>query len=388
MVKRAKGVKLWDIHNKEYIDFSSQTLNLSLGNSPQIVKRAFLQQFKKFTFLSTRFINQSFLDLSIELTKLAPRGLTKVNIKLTNGGDANESAFKRARVFRKKPYIVSFYYSHLGEGSETLKANGKHFSPLFLGGSEFFIHVIPPFSENRTDEQVIDELEFLFRSRDDVAAIIIEPIMVNAGVYVFSRLFLNKLRLLCDKYKITLIFDEIQTAFGWLGKLFAAEYFNVSPDILTIGKAFAAGFPLAGVLMREEYDVLDYGFDEYTYGGHPVSCAIALENINYLTSSSVLRQVEEKSKMLQTQLVDYHSKHLGLVKNIRCCGLFAGIEFKSNIAATQIYQSLVTKGLITRKSVDGAGPSLVLKPPIIVSKPIIKMAIQILDYVTSLYSDL
>lgn len=382
LIRRARGVKLWDTNGKEYIDFSSQTLNLSLGNSTPIIKRAFLDQYKKFTFLSTRFINQTFLDLSMSLVQLAPRGLTKINIKLTNGGDANESAFKRARVYRKKPYILSFYYSHLGEGSETLKANGKHFSPAFMGGSNHFIHIIPPFFNGKTDEQVLWEIEYIFAIRDDVAAIIIEPIMVNAGVYIFSRKFMTELRYLCDKYEVTLIFDEIQTAFGWLGKLFAADYYNVTPDILTIGKAFALGFPLAGILMKKEYDVLDYGYDEYTYGGHAVSCAIALENVKHVTTPVVLEKIGRTIDKFHVLLQRYQSLNTNIVTAVRFCGLFAGIEFNSNRIASHIYDELIAHGLITRKSVDGSGPSLVLKPAINVSDLVMQKAMKILHTVT------
>jgi len=383
-IVKAKNLEVWDSSGKKYLDFSAQTLNLNLGNSPGIAKKAFLEQFKKFTFLSSRFGNEAFLNLSKELIKVAPKGLKKVNIKLTNGSDANESAFKRARIYRKKPYIISFYNSHLGESCETLKASGRHFSSSFFGGSNYFIHIIPPFSRIRTEAEILEEIEFIFKSRDDIAAIIIEPIMVNAGVYIFSKSFLKNLRFLCDTYKITLIFDEIQTAFGWLGKMFAAEYFDVCPDILTVGKAFAAGFPLAGILLKDEYDVLPYSFDEFTYGGHPISCAIALENIKLLTTSEILREVSDKSRVFKTQLDKYLSKNKSVIKEIRCCGLIAGIEFRSNKEATILYDALIGQGLIVRKSMDGGGPSLVLKPPITVSVPILKKAVEILHQVTTL----
>lgn len=377
-IVKAKSSEMWDYSGKKYLDFSAQTLNLNLGNSPKIAKKAFSEQFKKFTFLSSRFGNEVFLNLSKELIKIAPQELKKVNIKLTNGSDANESAFKRARIYSKKPYIISFYYSHLGESCETLKANGKHFSSSFFGGSNYFIHIIPPFLNIRTEAEVLEEIEFTFKSRDDIAAIIIEPIMVNAGVYIFSKSFLKHLRFLCDTYKITLIFDEIQTAFGWLGKMFAAEYFDVCPDILTIGKAFAAGFPLAGVLLKDEYDVLDYGFDEFTYGGHPISCAIALQNIEYLTSTKILSIVNKKSNLMQQLLQDLQRSHNKIIKPIRICGLIAGIEFTSNKEAKLLYHTLIEQGLIVRKSMDGSGPSLVLKPPITVSRSILKKAVKIL----------
>lgn len=109
LITKAKGIRLWDKNSKEYLDFSSQTLNLNLGNAPDIVKEAFIKQFDKFTFLSSRFESAIFMRLSKKIIDLAPKGLTKVNLKLTNGGDANESALKRARVYHKKPYVISFY---------------------------------------------------------------------------------------------------------------------------------------------------------------------------------------------------------------------------------------------------------------------------------------
>jgi len=145
-----------------------------------------------------------------------------------------------------------------------------------------------------------------------------------------------------------------------------------------MGKALAAGFPLAGILMKEEYDVLDYGFDEYTYGGHPISCAIALENIKFLTTSNILKQVKNNSKVFHLLLKQYQSNNMDKINDVRYCGLLAGIEFKSNKMAVSIYHSLLKQGLITRKSIDGVGSSLVLKPPIIVSQSIIKKAMPFL----------
>lgn len=137
LIKKAKGLRLWDQNDKEYLDFSSQTLNLNLGNAPDIAKKAFLKQFDQFTFLSSRFESAVFMPLSKKIIDLAPKGLTKVNLKLTNGSDANESALKRARAYHKKPYVISFYLSHLGESSETLSASGKHFHANTHGGSIF-----------------------------------------------------------------------------------------------------------------------------------------------------------------------------------------------------------------------------------------------------------
>lgn len=389
VVRKAKGTKFWDYNGKEYLDFSSQTLNLNLGNSPNIVKKAFLKQFKKFTFLSTRFTSRVLIELADELIRISPKGFSKVNLKLTNGSDANESAFKRVRTYRKKPYIVSFYWSHLGESCETLSASGKDFNLKKLSGSKNFIYIPNPFmlknqgySLESSENQVLEQLRSLFRQRNDIAAIIIEPIMVNAGGFSFSKRFLKELRNMCSKNNISLIFDEIQTAFGWLGTFFASNFFGVTPDIITLGKGLSGGFPLAAIIMKEEYDLIDYGEDEYTYGGHPISCAIALEVITFLKHSDIFSQVTKKGNLLKKLLSEIAKTNKEYIKEIRGYGLILSLEFyqdKHKDLADRVYRTALDKGLVLRKSFDGHGPSLVLKPPITVSVNEINKATKLLS---------
>ena len=379
--KKARGVKLWDVNNKEYLDFSSQTLNLNLGNSHPLVKKAFLEQFEKFTFLSSRFINEVLYDLSEKICKVSPIQPCKINLKLTNGSDANESAFKRVRSFRKKPMIVAFKGTHAGETIETLAASDNlKLKPLI--GSRNFIHIPSPF-ETSGEKDSLKILEKLFIQRNDIAGLILEPIMVSAGGFIFSKNSLKKIRELCSFYNISLIFDEIQTAFGWLGTIFASDYFDVKPDIITLGKGLGCGFPLAGVILKEEYDVLDYGEDEFTYGGHPISCSIALQNIKYLQKSNILSAVKSKSKLLANLLLEIKKKHKDVVKEIRVCGLIAAIEFFNNKFASLIYDTGLSNGIIVRKAINDSNFSLVFKPPIIVKNDEIKKALKIIDYCIS-----
>lgn len=389
VVKKAKGVYFWDKNNKKYLDFSAQTLNLNFGNSPEFVKKAFLNQFEKFTFLSTRFTSEILVELANELIRIAPKVLNKVNLKLTNGSDANESAFKRVRRYRKKPMIVTFYWSHLGESIETLSTNSKYLDITTFNDQRNFINIPTPFSlqgsednKKECEKLIHTQIESVFKKRNDIAALILEPIMVNAGGYIFSKIFLQSIQKLCTKYKISLIFDEIQTAFGWLGTFFASQYYNVIPDLMTLGKGLASGFPLAGILMKKEYDNLNYGEDEYTYGGHPISCAIAIENIRLLRQSNLLKEIPSKSTLLRRKLDHLSKEYKHLVKEIRVAGLIASIEFvqtKSKNLALHVYDGALKRGLILRKSFDGIGPSLVLKPPLIVTKEEIKKALKILE---------
>lgn len=232
-----------------------------------------------------------------------------------------------------------------------------------------------------SENQVLEQLQFMFQERDDIAAVIIEPIMVNAGGFIFSRRFLVRLRNICSEYNISLIFDEIQTAFGWLGTFFASDFFGVTPDLITLGKGLSGGFPLAAIIMKEEYDVLDYGEDEYTYGGHPISCAIALETIRFLKNSDIFTEVIKKSDLLKKSLLEITKSNKKYIKEARICGLIASLEFyqdKHKDFANEVYRTALDKGLVLRKSFDGLGHSLVLKPSLIVSVAEINRAMKLL----------
>lgn len=392
-ISKAKGVIFYDDRGKEYLDFSSQTLNLNFGQNHPKITQAVIRQIKNFTYLSSRFENPLMTNLAKKLLSISPSILRRVNLKLVNGSDANESALKRIRKKTGKDFVVTYYKTHLGESSETLSASGR--KEMYIGGSGKFILVPPPFSsffENTPQDDVenlsLYQINKLLQRNKNIAGIFLEPIMVNAGVYGFSPNYLKHLRKLCDDYQISLVFDEIQTAFGWLGTFFACQCFDVTPDLLTIGKGLAAGFPLSGVLMKKEYDVLDYGEDEYTYGGHPASCAAAIACLDLLTETTILDQVKKKSQILKKMVLALQHKYSYII-DVRLFGLICGIEFKNQDhqnLANKIYDLCLKNGLLLRKTEDGKGSSLVLKPPIIVSIPELEKAMDILDKVLHIIS--
>lgn len=386
-VIKGRGAIFYDHNRKVYLDFSSQTLNLNFGQLHPKITAAVVNQARNLTFLSSRFINPVLLDVARELLEISPPNLIKINLKLVNGSDANESAFKRVRKLHNKQYIIAFQKTHLGESSETLSASAK--TAKYIGGSGKFLFVIPPFeqffkgnSKSRDlNEYSLHEINQLLKKRDNIAGIILEPVMVNAGVYGFSSYYLRQLREMCQRYSISLIFDEVQTAFGWLGTYFAADYFGVAPDLLTMGKGLAAGYPLAAILMKEEYDVIDYGEDEYTYGGHPVSLAAALACIKLLKETDILVEVKRKAKLLLEQLLNLQKQH-SCISDIRGFGLICAIEFTNSQdqnLANKIYDKCLENGLVLRKTENSTSTSLVLKPPLIVTDKQIENAISTLD---------
>ena len=393
LMVRGEGVWIFDDNGNKYLDFCSQTLNLSLGHSHPEILSAVSKQLSRLTYSSSRFLYKPMLDLVERLLSIAPNGLSRVNIKLTNGSDANESAVKRARKATGKHTIISFAKAHLGETCETLTMSSKHIDDKSLGGSKDTIFILPPFQEffpnvslsRERESYSLQQLEQVMEENHDIAAVIIEPIMVNAGVFIFSPHFLSCLRSICTKYHIALIFDEIQTAFGWTGSLFLSQRIRVIPDMLTIGKALSPGFPLAAILLKPKFDVLDYGVDEFTGGAHPISCAVAVKNIDILTSTPLLKEVKKKEPWIRDRLHSLISSFPEVI-DIRGTGMIWGISFNSDkmsgpeIAKRVCRQSL-DHGLIVRIGGDGKGDNIILKPPLITTQEELELGFQLFEQV-------
>jgi acetylornithine/succinyldiaminopimelate/putrescine aminotransferase len=206
--------------------------------------------------------------------------------------------------------------------------------------------------------------------------------MVDAGVIVLAPEFLWALRRSSDEYDVPLIFDEVQTAFGWTGRNFACEYSQVIPDALTACKGFAAGLPLAALLVRASLDVLTYGEHEITHGASPLSCAAALANLEIVSNPDLLSTVAQQGSAFRSQLREALAI-LGPDLDVRGIGYISGVEFKDANIATKVYELCLEEGLVLRRSKVGERSCVLqIKPPIITSKGSFDKAIEILARVT------
>ncbi len=388
---KGNGVRVIDISGKVYLDFSSQTLNLNLGHRHQRIINAVKKQLERIYYTSSRFLDEPTLLLAKKLIEISPSKLTKVNLKMTGGSEANECAIKMLRKYHNKKIIVTTYYSFFGETFETMKCSGKYFDKSFIGNKCNYVYIYPPYcfrcpyneDLSTCSLSCVESFRRVLYFRSDIAGIIIEPINVNSGVIIPPKEYLVEIRKICDENGIGLVFDEVQTAFGWIGKIFASDYFGVTPDILTLGKGLSGGFPLGAVLFKEKYDVLEYGEHEFTYGAHPISCAASLEVINILTESGFLNNVEKKGKYLKDRLLEL-KEEFDVIADVRAIGLLVGVEIAdrdgspNHAQARKIYETCLKEGLILRLSHDFNGNTLIIKPPLIVSKNEIDEAIYIL----------
>lgn len=370
-VEKGEGIYFWDTSGKKYTDFSSQTLNLLLGQCYPSIVEAVVEQAKSLTFVSSRFGSLSYYETCKLLVELAPPEYTKANIKMCDGSDANETGIKIAKKFTGKSGIISFYKSHTGQTTQTLNVRGYGRDPKTLNGSKenvFFVN--PPECQVKGDwRNTIDEILTVINSNDDIAGILLDSIMANAGLLVSEETnsYLKEIENICKEKGIVFILDENQS-FGWVPKYFAAAYYDISPDVITLGKGLSAGHPLAGVLVKETLkDVLSYNEADFTNGGHPISCAASRATLT--TLKNVDFDIEKKGEYIKEKIHTLKDKTNINIKH-RGIGLIHSIEIvkylneeENSRFAKLIYEECLENGVFLRLYNN----CLIIKPPIIVN---------------------
>jgi 4-aminobutyrate aminotransferase / (S)-3-amino-2-methylpropionate transaminase / 5-aminovalerate transaminase len=332
---KAENAEIWDVEGRRFIDFAGGIAVLNAGHRNPIVMKRVQEQLDSFTHTCfTIMPYEPFVALAEKLNALAPISGEKKSMFVTTGAEAVENAVKIARAATGRRDIIAFNGSFHGRTLLTMALTGKivpykvKFGP-FPGG---VWHVPYPIeSKGITVEQSMNAIEWLFKAdveASQVAAIIIEPVQGEGGFYVAPKELLVRLRKLCDEHGIVLIADEIQSGFGRTGKWFAMEHFGVEPDLMTVAKSLASGFPLAGVVGRANImDAPDPGGLGGTYAGNPVACAAALGTIEAFETEGLLEKAAQQGKTVMKRLQAMKAKGKGMAMGeIR--GLGAMIAFE------------------------------------------------------------
>ncbi len=378
-----RGARVWDVDGREYLDFCSQTLNANLGHSHPVVLKAVAEQLGKLTCASSRFSSDVAVSLHQKLVEITPPPLRKVNLASLSGSLANECAVKASRKKTGRRIVISRQDSHLGQSLETMRISGKHWSCDYVRQRD--ARFLPPpncyrcpfgMKPDTCSAECLDSLEEIAAAEgDNICAVMMEPIMVDAGVLAPPPKYHQRVQAFCKDHHVPLIWDEIQTAFGWLGVMFAMNVYNIVPDIVTLGKGLAAGLPLAATIFTPEFDVLNYGEHEITAGSHPLSCAASLAMICHLQTSDELTQAARKAELLRTLLEAVRLKHR-CIGDIRGVGLLLGVEFVDEATGApdpektyQVFRLLLEGGVITRISKVGRNNNVLqLKPPLVIKE--------------------
>ena len=329
----AKGAELWDISGRRYIDFAGGIGVMNVGHGHPHVMEAVRAQLDRVTHTSFQVVMyESYLRLAERLCAVAPGEGAKKAIFFSTGAEAVENAVKIARAHTGRPAVISFHGGFHGRTLLALSLTGsvvpykQNFGPY---ATEVYQVPFPYEYRGWSTEKALGSLNDLFESAvspERVAAIIIEPVQGEGGFVPAPAGFLRELRALTERHGIVLIVDEIQTGFGRTGKFFAIEHAGVTPDLVTVAKSLAAGFPLSGVVGRAEImDAPGPGGLGGTYGGNPVACAAGLAVMDVMRDEKLPERAARIGSVVEERMRSWAAEH-ELVGDVRVMGAMAGLE--------------------------------------------------------------
>lgn len=314
---RAENAELWDEEGRRYIDFAGGIAVLNTGHRHPKVIAAVEAQMARFThtcFQVTPY--ESYIELAERLNAMAPIEGPAKTIFLTTGAEALENAVKIARAATGRPGIITFAGGYHGRTLLTMAMTGKvlpykrHFAPM---PAEIYHVPFPfePFGVTVTD--TLRAIDLLFHADIEpsrVAAIVIEPVQGEGGFIPAPAELLQALRNLCDRHGILLIADEVQTGFARTGRMFGIEHSGVKPDLMTVAKSLAGGFPLSGVIGRAAVmDAPEPGGLGGTYAGNPLACAAALAVLDVIESEHLIDRANTIGAIITSRLHQIASRN-------------------------------------------------------------------------------
>lgn len=363
---RAKGIYLYDINEKSYIDFISGISVSNVGHCHPHVVKAIQEQSEKYMHLMVygEYVQSPQIQLAKSLTDLLPENLN--SIFYTNSGtEATEGALKLAKRVTGKTEIICFTNSYHGSTHGALSVMGNEefkqaFRPLLPD-----VKIIP--------YNNIEEVKKNITSK--TACVILEPIQSETGYTVADNQFLKAIRERCDEHCALLIFDEIQNGFGRSGTLFAFEQTGVIPDVLLLAKGMGGGMPI-GCIVSSQKLLNEFTHNPVlgninTFGGNAVCCAASLACLETILSEKLINAIEKKSDLIRT-----HLKHQA-IKSINGKGLMLALEFENTELNFKIIETCIKNGLIVDWFLFNTY-SMRITPPLVITEEEIKTACNII----------
>lgn len=372
VLERGAGSYVWDDTGKKYLDFGGGIAVLSLGHCHKKLNAAIAKQLETIGHTSNLYMVSPQADLAEKL--VGELGAGKVFF-CNSGAEANEALLKAARLNSikvtgkegVKTRVITAVNGFHGRTLATLSATAqdkiqKGFAPL-----------MPTFSYARFND--LESFEKLMG--DDVAAVLIEPLQGESGVSVAEKEFLRGLRALCDKYKAMLLFDEIQTGVGRLGKFAAFQKFGVKPDGISMAKGLAGGIPIGAIWLSKPYaDLFTPGSHGTTFGGNAIACAAGNAVLDEIKSKKLCDNAAAMGKLLLDGLKKIAKKYPEKISEVRGMGLMIGVLFTDKLTNTQAASALRENGLIL---IPAGSNALRFLPPLNIKKAEAESALKIFE---------
>lgn len=348
-IVKGKGCKVWDDKGQEYLDLYGGHAVISVGHAHPEYVSAISNQVATLGFYSNSVVNKLQQELAAKLGKAC--GYEDYYLFLINSGaEANENALKLASFTNGRTRILTLEKAFHGRTSLAVEAtnNPKIIAPINANNHVTYL----PINDLDAWEKEI--------SKGDVCAVLLECIQGVGGIRMVTKEFLSGLRELCDKYETVLICDEIQCGYGRSGKFFAHQHLGVKPDMITVAKGIANGFPMAGVLISPKFKAV-YGQLGTTFGGNHLGCAAAISVLNIMEKENLVANAAEVGDYLMKQLKAIDSP---LIAEVRGEGLMIGIEL------TVPYKEIRTKLVFEQHVFTGCSGTHVLRllPPLCLTK--------------------
>ena len=401
----AEGCYFIDANGKRYLDFSSQLMCVNLGHKNPAVIRAIEEQARTLPYIAPGYATDARANLSQLLLEVLPKGLEKFFFT-TSGTEANEAAFKIARMYTGKTKIVSRYRSYHGSTMASIAATGDPrrwaMEPGGKGQGVVFAPEVNcyacPIKHTYPSCGIAcaDYVEHIIRNESDVAAVIVEPVVGTNGVLVPPPEYMPKLRNICDAHGVLLIADEVMTGWGRTGEWFAMNHWNVQPDILVTAKGITSAYVPLG-LCATTAKIADFFNDHYfahghTYEAHPITLAPAVATIHEMQRLGLVERSKKMGAYLGEKLAALKNSHPS-VGDVRGLGLFWGVDLVKNRQSRQPFNTMkdkvegkplvvdqVAADMLKRGiSIQAWVSHFVVAPPLIIEKEEIDTAVAALD---------
>ena len=339
VIDHAKGAYIWDVDGNCFVDFHSGIGVCSTGNcAPEVVEAVKQQAEKALHIASADFYHKPVGDLAAKMAEITPGGKDKRSFFTNSGTETVEAAIKLARYNTRRPRMIAFIGAFHGRSMGALSltcskgTQRRYFAPMLSEVTHVpyaYCYRCPyNLIYGKCDMACVRFIEEVILQKvapaEEVAAIVVEPIQGEGGYIVPPKEFHPMLKNICEKYGILYVVDEIQAGMGRTGRMFAIEYWNVVPDILTAAKAIASGLPLGACVASKKLMSWEPGAHSTTFGGNPIACAAALKTIDLL-QGGLIKNAERIGKFIMKRLENMKAKY-EIMGDVRGKGLMIGIE--------------------------------------------------------------
>ncbi len=395
IIERGQGCYVYDTHGRRYLDGLSALYCVNAGHGRAELGDAAAAQARELGFYTNwSYAHPRSIELAARIAELAPGDLSRVFF-VSGGSEAVESAWKLAKSYHaacgepRKHKIISRYLAYHGTSMGALTVTGlpplrEPFEPLTPGGRHVPNTNSYRWSEQRDPLWAADAIEeaILFEGPHTVAAVILEPVQNGGGCFVPQDGYFQRVREICDRHKVLLVSDEVICGFGRIGHWFGCERYGVQPDLITVAKGMTSAYaPMGAVIATDRVAepflraraIFNHGF---TFGGHPIACAVALANIELLEREDLNGHVLAKEGEFRAMLESL--RDLPIVGDVRGAGYFCAIELVKDRDTKETFNAaeseellrgflsgaLFERGLICRTD-DRGDPVIQLSPPLI-----------------------